>query len=244
MAKKDISQAIELIKNSKYLTALTGAGISTLSGLADFRGEPNPIWDKYPQEKVFNADYFREDPGMFYDFLREITSHEPKPNISHLALKKLEDSGILKAVITQNIDGLHQAAGSKRVYELHGSVYNNSCVRCAKIYDYKIYMEKIRGEKVPHCVCKGVIRPGVVFFGEQLPEEDFKLAVYSAQKSDCMIVAGTSLAVQPAAYMPRYTLDNGGKIILVNKGNTYLDERADFIFDDIGDFFEELEEGI
>ena len=244
MKSNDIKLAIQLIKDSKYLTALTGAGISTLSGLADFRGEPNPIWEKYPQDKVFSHDYFREDPGMFYDFLREITSHEPKPNISHLALKKLEDDGILKAVITQNIDGLHQAAGSKKVHELHGSVYRNSCVRCGKTYDYAIFMEKIRGEKVPHCACKGVIRPGVVFFGEQLPEEDLKLSIYSASKSDCMIVAGTSLTVQPAAYMPTYALKNGGRIILVNKGNTYLDDRADFIFDDIGDFFEELEENI
>ena len=246
MQSNDITHAIELIKNAKYLTALTGAGISTLSGLADFRGEPNPIWERYPQEKVFSAEYFREDPKMFYDFLREISAGNPKPNIAHLALKKLEDMGLLKAVITQNIDGLHQAAGSKKVHELHGSIYRDFCVECGKEYGLKEILEKIRGEKVPRCDCKGkaVIRPGVVFFGESLPEEEFELSVYSASRSDVMIVAGTSLAVQPAAYMPEYTIKNNGKIIMVNKGYTHLDERADFIFDDISDFFEELEEGL
>lgn len=244
MPNNDIKHAIELIHGAGYITALTGAGISTLSGLADFRGEKNPIWDRYPQEKVFDRDYFREDPELFYDFLREITQKNYEPNIAHLALKKMEETGKLKAVITQNIDGLHQKAGSKKVHELHGSIYNNHCEECDKEFLFHDFLIKIKAETVPKCSCGGVIRPGIVFFGEPLPEEDSQLSIYNASKSDLMIVAGTSLIVQPAAYMPMYTLKNGGKIILVNKGSTYIDERADFIFEDIGEFFGELEQSL
>ena len=221
----DIKKAISLIKNAKHLTVLTGAGISTLSGLADFRGEHNPIWDKFPQDKVFDSEYFRRDPSLFYGFLREIM-----------------DAGILKAVSTQNIDGLHQKAGSKKVYELHGSIFSNYCVECSAAYSMDALMEKLRYQKVPLCVCGGIIRPGIVFYGEQLPVENMEMAIYHASRSDLMIAAGTSLTVQPAAYMPEYTLKNGGKIIMVNRGSTYLDERAGMVFPEIKEFFGALEE--
>jgi NAD-dependent deacetylase len=238
----DIKKAISLIKNAKHLTVLTGAGISTLSGLADFRGKHNPIWDKFPQDKVFDSEYFRRDPSLFYGFLREIMQKEYMPNIAHIALKKLEDAGILKAVITQNIDGLHQKAGSKKVYELHGSIFSNYCVECSAAYSMDALMEKLRYQKVPLCVCGGIIRPGIVFYGEQLPVENMEMAIYHASRSDLMIAAGTSLTVQPAAYMPEYTLKNGGKIIMVNRGSTYLDERAGMVFPEIKEFFGALEE--
>jgi NAD-dependent deacetylase len=240
--EKETKKAIDLVKKSTHLTALTGAGISTLSGIADFRGEHNPIWDKFPQERVFDADYFRHDPALFYDFLREITQKEYEPNIAHIALKKLEAAGILKAVITQNIDGLHQKAGSKKVYELHGSIFSNHCVKCRKECTMDELKEKLDNEKAPHCSCGGTIRPGIVFYGEQIPEESMKMSVYHASRSDLMIVSGTSLLVQPAAYMPVYTLKNNGKVILVNKGQTYLDDRAEVALPDIGEFFAALAE--
>jgi NAD-dependent deacetylase len=242
MFSHNMQKAIELIKSSTYITALTGAGISTLSGLADFRGEHNPIWDKYPQEKIFDRDYFDRDPKLFYDFLRDIMKKEYDPNIAHIVLKKMEDEGMLKAVITQNIDGLHQKAGAKKVYELHGSIYSNYCVRCEKEYLLSEFMDKLLKEDVPKCSCGGVIRPGIVFFGEPLPEEDMQLSVFHASKSDLMLVVGTSLFVQPAAYMPMHAINNDAQIIMVNKGETYLDDRAAFAFPDIKRFFEELAE--
>jgi NAD-dependent deacetylase len=236
----DLSRAVKLVKSSKYITALTGAGISTLSGLADFRGEHSPIWDRYPQEKVFEKSYFDHDPKLFFDYLREIMAKEYEPNIGHIMLKKMEDAGSLKALITQNIDGLHQKAGTKRVYELHGSIYKNYCVECGKEYMIGEFMKKLKKEEVPKCSCKGVIRPGIVFYGEQLPEEAMELSAFHASRSDLMLVVGTSLLVQPAAYMPMYALKNKAKLIVINKGGTYLDDKADFIFPDIKEFFEAL----
>ena len=244
MYSQNMKKAVELIKNSAYITALTGAGISTLSGLADFRGEHNPIWDKYPQEKIFDGAYFETDPKLFYDFLRDIMKQEYEPNIAHITLKRLEDLGTLKAVITQNIDGLHQKAGAKKVYELHGSIYSNYCMKCEKEYFFSEFMDKLLKEPVPTCTCGGVIRPGIVFFGEPMPEEDMQMAVYNASKSDLMLIVGTSLLVQPAAYMPMHALNNGAKLILVNRGETYIDDRVDFAFPDIKKFFEELAESL
>jgi len=238
----ELKKIIELIETSNYITALTGAGISTLSGIPDFRGEHNPIWDKYPQDKVFDPVYFNENPQMFFDFLREVLEKEYQPNIAHFFLKFLEVRKKLKAVITQNIDGLHKLAGSKNVYELHGSIYSSRCSKCGKSYAYDIFVKKLFKETVVSCECKGAIKPDIVFFGEMLPQEDLNMAIYHATHSDLMIVIGTSLVVQPAAFMPMYTLNNGGKVILVNKGETYIDDRATLKFEDIEEVFSDLSE--
>jgi NAD-dependent deacetylase len=238
----DFEKLKNLIEKSSYITALTGAGISTLSGIPDFRGEYNPIWDKFPQDMVFSLEHFRSTPGLFYDFLREILQKEHEPNIAHKVLKYLEDSGKLKAVITQNIDGLHQLAGTKHIYELHGSIYENSCTRCGKKGAYKEFVKKIYKEKIPTCICGGTIRPGIIFYGEMLPEEDLSMSVFHASRSDLMIVAGTSLAVQPAAFMPMYTLKNSGSVALINKGETYIDDRVAVKMDDIEKTFGKLAE--
>lgn len=242
MDKIKLESLARLIEKSSYITALTGAGVSTMSGIPDFRGEANPIWERYPQDKVFDIGYFERDPALFYSFLREIVEEEHLPNTAHLFFKKMEDAGRVKAVITQNIDGLHSLAGSNKVYELHGSIYKNHCVKCGKSVLYKEFLRKVMEEKVPKCTCLGVIRPDVVFYGEQLPEEDFKTAVFHASKSDLMIVAGTSLVVQPAAYMPEYTLKNRGKVVMVNRGETYVDDRAAMKFDDLEETFGFLRE--
>jgi NAD-dependent deacetylase len=242
MERDKLEKLADLIERSNYITALTGAGVSTLSGIPDFRGEKNPIWDRYPQEKVFDITYFENDPSLFYGFLREIIEEEHLPNVAHNFFKKMEEAGKIKAVITQNIDGLHQLAGTKKVYELHGSIYRSYCSKCKKEVGYNEFIKKVMEEKVPKCSCLGVIRPAVVFYGEELPQEDFRTAVVHASKSDLMIVAGTSLVVQPAAYMPVYTLNNRGKIALINRGETYIDSRAELVLDDLREAFEFLGE--
>lgn len=231
---------VEIIENSKFAVALTGAGVSTLSGIPDFRGAYNPIWEKYPQEKIFNIDYFEKDPGLFYEFLCEILKNKYEPNVSHKVLKYLEDIGKLKAIITQNIDGLHQIAGSKNVYELHGSIYKNYCIKCKKNVSYDEFLNKISNSKIPECDCGGIIRPAIVFFGEMLPERNLQLSIQCAGSADLMLVIGTSLVVQPASFMPIYTYNNNGKIIVINKNETYINDKADIIFTDIKSVFEFL----
>jgi NAD-dependent deacetylase len=239
---KDFEKLTQLIDRSQYITALTGAGISTLSGIPDFRGEKNPIWEKFPQDKVFDSLYFKEDPVLFYNFLREILAKEYQPNVGHKVLTHLEKAGKLKAVITQNIDGLHQMAGTKHIYELHGSIYESRCIKCGKETGYEDFLKKVYKEKIPACGCGGVVRPDIVFYGEMLPEEDLKMSVYHASHSDLMLVVGTSLVVQPAAFMPMYTLKNSGSVALVNKGETYIDDRAAVKLEDIGETFQKLGE--
>ncbi len=239
---EQIQKLIKLIDDAKYITALTGAGISTLSGIPDFRGERNPIWDKFPQDKVFDSGYFRTNPVMFYDFLREILSKECQPNVAHKVLRKLEQDGKLKAVITQNIDGLHQIAGTKRIYELHGSIYKSRCLKCGKEIKYDEFLKKAYKEKTPQCVCGGVIKPDIVFYGGTLPEEDLSMSVFHASRSDLMIIVGTSLVVQPAAFMPMYTLKNSGAVALINRGETYIDDRVSVKIEDIKETFEKLAE--
>lgn len=238
----DFEKLIGLIDEAQYITALTGAGISTLSGIPDFRGKNNPIWDKYPQDKVFDIQYFGENPLMFYDFLRDILQKEYRPNIAHKFLKYLEDKGKLKAVITQNIDGLHQLAGTKHIYELHGSIYKNNCTKCGKTGEYEDFIKKIYKEKIPKCICGGTIKPCVVFYGEMIPEEDLSMSVFHASRSDLMIIVGTSLAVQPAAFMPMYALKNNGKAAMINKGDTYIDDRVAVKLEDIEETFQKLAE--
>ncbi|HDQ26890.1 MAG TPA: hypothetical protein ENN43_09130 [bacterium] len=236
-----VPDLIREINRAEYITVLTGAGISTLCGLPDFRGDiQNPVWEKYPQEKVFNSDVLRRSPEIFFGFLKEILIKDYTPCVAHHVIKNLEDAGKVKAVITQNIDGLHHLAGSKHIYELHGSIYKNYCVACGRPAGYEEFAALVREKTVPYCACGGFIRPDVVFFGEMLPEEDLKMAVYHASRSDLILVVGTSLLVQPAAYMPVYTLKNGGKLALINKGETYIDDRASLKLDDIKEVFEEL----
>jgi NAD-dependent deacetylase len=179
---------------------------------------------------------------MFYDFLREILSKEYQPNVAHKVLRKLEQDGKLKAVITQNIDGLHQLAGTKRIYELHGSIYKSRCVKCGAEIKYDDFLKKTYKEKIPQCMCGGVIKPDVVFYGETLPEEDLSMSVFHASRSDLMIIVGTSLAVQPAAFMPMYTLKNSGIVALINRGETYIDDRVSVKLEDIKETFEKLAE--
>jgi len=214
---------IEFLQNSKYTVVLTGAGVSTDSGIPDFRSQ-NGLYSKYDANKVFDIDYFLKDPTYFYKFAREeiLKMLAVEPSATHNMLAKLEKEGLIKAVITQNIDLLHQKAGSKNVIELHGNISKAHCIRCSKEYDFIKILKN--SQNVPECtICGGLVKPNIVFFGEKLPEGELKKAFYLVNSCDLIIVMGSSLVVQPAASLPIYAVNNGAKFLIANKGKTALD---------------------
>lgn len=222
---------IDELKKSHYTVALTGAGVSTGSGIPDFRGS-NGVYSKYP-EYVFDIDHFYTDPSDFYRFWKEAfpLMIQAKPNNVHLLLAELERIGLLKVVITQNIDGLHQKAGSKNVIELHGNIHEHYCSRCKKKYEVEKVKELLQKRSVPYCNCGGLIRPNIVFFGENLPSEALKEAIEHAKSCNVMIVLGSSLVVYPAAQLPIIAKDHNAMLIIVNRGKTGLDDLADLKLD-------------
>ncbi len=228
------------VAESDNIVFFGGAGVSTESGIPDFRsvdGLYNQQY-KYPPEEIISHSFFERDPQEFYRFYRAklIPGKDVKPNAAHLRLAELEAEGKLRAVITQNIDGLHQAAGSKRVIELHGSVHRCYCAKCRKPYseDYVNY-----GEGIPRCTCGGIVRPDVVLYEEGLNEQDLIDAVNYIRAADVLIVGGTSLAVYPAAGLIRYF--RGRHLVLVNRGKTPYDGDAELIIrDNIGEVFSQI----
>jgi len=243
MSMDDIEKLINLIKEAKHLTALTGAGVSTLSGIRDFRGK-NGLYNEMDAEKIFDMNYFEKDPSLYYTqagaFIYNIDQKEA--SIVHLVLGELEQRGFLKALITQNIDLLHQKGGSKNVIEIHGSPTTHYCLRCSGIrVGYEEAAAIVQSGEMPKCPkCGRVLKPAITFFGEGLPIEALKQATLESQEADVMLVLGTSLTVFPAASMPEYTLRNGGKIVIINNMPTPLDNRAFLHFDDLGSVFEEI----
>jgi NAD-dependent deacetylase len=214
---------------SRHAIALTGAGVSTPSGIPDFRG-PQGLWSRVDPE-LFHISYFMADPLTVWKLYMELyrVLERAKPNRAHRSLAILEKAGLLKAVITQNIDGLHQKAGSMNVVELHGNGFNARCTRCGKTYPITSIIERALEEnEPPRCPrCGGLLKPDVVFFGETLPEEALRRALGLAWKSDLILVAGSSLAVSPANQLPWIVKRRGGVVIIVNLGETYFDKEAD-----------------
>ena len=214
-----------------------GAGVSTESGIPDFRsvdGLYNQQYD-YPPETIISHSFYRRNPEEFYRFYKnKMLFPEAKPNAAHLALAKLEQQGKVRAVITQNIDGLHQAAGSREVLELHGSVHRNYCTRCGTFFG----LSDILGMNgVPRCECGGIIKPDVVLYEEGLDQETLQKAVRYIQNAEILIIGGTSLTVYPAAGLIDYY--RGKKLVLINKTATPMDERADLVISaPIGEVFE------
>ena len=210
-----VSQCVRLIQEAKTIAALTGAGISTKAGIPDFRG-PQGLYvtRRYDPDKVFDIDYFHKDPSPFYQFARDfiLLEEKIKPTFAHKFLSDLEKAGKCKGVITQNIDSLHQMAGSKKVYELHGSFWVSRCLKCGKEFSFAQMKQEIVAEEIPRCACGGVIKPDVVFFGENV--KYFAESEDLAAGSDLFFVIGTSCAVYPAAMIPQYAQ---GKIIVVNQ---------------------------
>ena len=223
--EKKIPRLNEFIAGSENIVFFGGAGVSTESGIPDFRSAGGLYGDKsqkIPPEQILSHTYFYRNTGNFFDYYRKNILHtDAEPNRAHIKLAELENAGKLKAVITQNIDGLHQKAGSKNVIELHGSVYRNYCVKCKKAYDIKYIIES-RG--VPVCDCLGVVRPDVVLYEESLDTAVMRNAVESIGAADVLIVGGTSLVVYPAAGLLRYY--GGDKLVIINMSETGDDGRA------------------
>lgn len=236
---EEIKTLNQWVKESNNIVFFGGAGVSTESGIPDFRsvdGLYNQKYD-YPPETILSHSFYRQKPKEFYDFYRDkMLCLDARPNKAHLKLAELEKSGKLKAVITQNIDGLHQAAGSRIVYELHGSVLRNYCMKCGKFYD----VQKIVDSKdVPICQCGGIIKPDVVLYEEGLDNETIQSAVDAIAKADMLIIGGTSLAVYPAASLIDYY--RGSRLVLINKTVTPKDSMADLVIhDSLGKVFEEI----
>ena len=215
------------VESSDNVVFFGGAGVSTESDVPDFRsadGLYNMKYD-YPPETIISHSFYMRNPEEFYRFYKDRMLYpDAKPNPAHLALAKLEQEGRLKAVITQNIDGLHQAAGSKKVLELHGSVHRNYCTRCGSFYDLKYILEH---EGVPHCSCGGVIKPDVVLYEESLDSDVINEALHYISKADVLIIGGTSLTVYPAAGFVSYY--QGSRLVLINKSATPMDRNADLV---------------
>ncbi len=233
-----IEKLKEIIKNSNNIVFFGGAGVSTESGIPDFRSKDGLYSQKYdyPPEEILSHTFFYKHTEYFYKFYKDkLNSLNIKPNITHLKLKELEDSGKLKCIITQNIDGLDIKAGSKKVLEIHGSIYRNYCTKCNKFYSAE-YVFKSKG--VPKCTCGGIIKPDVVLYEEAL-NETFEYAIDYIKKCDTLIVAGTSLTVYPAASLIRYF--KGKNLILINKDKTKYDDIATIVFNqNMSDIFKEI----
>jgi NAD-dependent deacetylase len=243
MEQKDLETLFSLIEASKHCVAFTGAGVSTLSGIRDFRGK-NGLYKEIDAEKIFDLDEFRRNPSFYYgatvDFIYNL--EEKEPSVVHRVLSKLEARGRLAAVITQNIDLLHRKAGSKRVIEVHGSPLVHRCPACDSTMSFEEAQAIVRSGKMPRCPsCGAVLKPDITFFGEALPLRALREAQEEAWAADLMLVLGSSLQVYPASSIPQLTLDAGGKIVIVNDMETYLDAMASLRFDDLGRVFDWLE---
>ena len=237
-----IQQFLQMVKESDNIVFFGGAGVSTESGIQDFRsvdGRYNQTYD-YPPETILSHSFYVAKTGEFYRFYRDkMLCPDVKPNVTHEMLAKLEEAGKLKAIVTQNIDGLHQAAGSKRIMELHGSVHRNYCQHCGKLFDARYILEST--DPVPLCdVCGGKIKPDVVLYEEGLDTQTMQEAVYYISHADMLIIGGTSLAVYPAAGLIDYY--RGNKLVLINKSATPMDGRADLVIQaGLGEVFGKIE---
>ena len=226
----------KMINESENIVFFGGAGVSTESGIPDFRSVDGLYSQKYKYqpETIISHSFFMRNTEEFFEFYKDkMIFLDAKPNMAHIRLAELEEKGKLKAIITQNIDGLHQMAGSKNVLELHGSIHRNYCMKCGKFHDVHYVVES---DNVPKCCCGGIIKPDVVLYEESLNNNIIDKAVQYIEKADMLIVGGTSLVVYPAAGLINYY--KGKKLVLINKSSTSLDNRADLVINDsIGKVF-------
>lgn len=239
--EEKIQELQKIIDGHRNIVFFGGAGVSTESGIPDFRSVDGLYHQKYawPPETILSHTFFVQHTEEFYRFYRDkMLALDARPNAAHKKLAEMETAGKLKAVVTQNIDGLHQKAGSRTVYELHGSVHRNYCTRCGAFYDAEFIKES---EGVPHCTrCGGVIKPDVVLYEEGLDQNTIEGAVRAIEHADVLIVGGTSLVVYPAAGLVQYF--RGDRIVLINKGSTSMDRTADLLIQDpIGQVLSQLQ---
>lgn len=232
-SEKLIIQAAELIRSAEYAVAFTGAGISTPSGIPDFRSANTGLWMKNDPMEVASLTAFRRRPEVFFNWLRPLARDilRAQPNPAHVGLARLEQAGLLKAIVTQNIDGLHQKAGARNVIEVHGSMTRLECPRCSRDYPAAEYAEALIADGIiPRCKgCTAILKPSITLFEEMLPHKAWDQAERACRRADLMLVVGSSLEVTPAAYLPVYALENGARLILNNLARTPLDSRADLI---------------
>ncbi len=235
-APATLHQAARLISSSRYTVALTGAGISTASGLPDFRSPGKGLWERYDPTAAASLEAFRHDPHVFYNWVHSMMGEwiAAEPNPAHYALAQLESLGRLQALVTQNIDALHQRAGSRHVVSLHGSLDTATCGSCyARTGSHRVLEALHEPGALPRCErCGGVLKPDVILFGEQLPRASLDEAIREFRRADLILVAGSSLEVVPAAALPLEGLNRGAKLIIVNRIPTYLDERAQVVLHD------------
>jgi NAD-dependent deacetylase len=231
----------EWLQSSNYTVVFTGAGMSTESGLPDFRSQNKGLWKNLDPARLASTEALNKHVDEFINFYRTRVAAitEYKPHKGHDILAKWEKTGKVKSIITQNVDSFHQEAGSKRVAELHGTLQTLFCQSCGKVYGKEAYMED-RYE----CTCSGILRPSIVLFGESLPEDAFHFALEEAQKSDLFIVLGSSLSVTPANQFPLIAKENGARLVIINQEKTELDAYADLIINkrQIGEVLEETDQ--
>ena len=239
--KSNVKEIAEVIKNSDNIVFFGGAGLSTESGIPDFRsvdGLYNQKY-KYPPETIISHSFFMENPEEFYRFYKDkclTPMLNAKPNAAHLALAELEKMGKLKAIVTQNIDDLHHRAGSKTIYELHGTSFKNHCMECGKSYTIE---DILNAEAVPHCTCGGIIKPDIVLYEEGLDQNVIMKSIEAISNADVLIIAGTTLVVQPAASFINYY--QGNKLILINLSEVPNENKIDYVLHDkVGEVFKEI----
>jgi NAD-dependent deacetylase len=229
--RKAAEEFLSYLKESQYTVSLTGAGVSTASGIPDFRG-PNGLYKRLPNN-IFDLEFFKNNPAKYYELTFDLVHSfdEKQPSTTHKMLSKLEKTGYLEAVITQNIDGLHQKAGSSNVVELHGNTSKFLCLNCGKSYSKEDLTEILNKQNPPKCSCGGLIKPDVVFFGEMLPMDAINKAEQLSVNAELFVALGSSLVVYPAAQFPLISKRNGSKLIIVNRGESGLDSIADLKID-------------
>ena len=227
------------VSESNRIVFFGGAGVSTESGIPDFRSVDGLYSQKfeYPPETIISHSFYEKRPEYFFRFYREkMLPLGFEPNVTHRVLARWEQAGKLSAVVTQNIDGLHQKAGSRRVYELHGSVLRNYCTRCGKFHSAEFVRD---AEGIPRCACGGIVKPDVVLYEESLDQDCIEKSVMAIRSADMLIVAGTSLTVYPAAGLINYY--RGNRLVLINRDATAFDNRADLVFhESLGNIFDKL----
>ena len=228
-----IQQAVNLVNKASHLVIFTGAGLSTPSGIPDFRSHQTGLWEKDDPMVVASLTTFHHRPDVFYRWLRPLARDiwDAQPNPAHLGLAQLEKTGMVKAVLTQNIDYLHQRAGSMRVSELHGSLETFSCPTCSRVFEAAFIKTRVLNEDAPPVCdhCHSIIKPDITLFEEMLPVNTWMEAERQSQLCDLMIVLGSSLTVYPAAHLPAIALENNARLILINLTSTPLDSRADVL---------------
>lgn len=230
----DIRLAADLIRQSKHSVVLTGAGISTDSGIPDFRSDNSGLWARYDPFEVASLSAFRYHPDRFFAWMRPLVADilAASPNPAHLAITSLQKAGYVQTVITQNIDGLHHRAHSKNILEVHGTLRTLTCIGCfQQLISEDIIQTYLDDGEIPRCPnCRNILKPDVVLFEEQLPIRPWMMAQEACSKCDLIIVGGSSLEVMPVAGLPMRAVENKARLIIINRSPTYIDPRADLIF--------------